>query len=120
MSIYDGQFCGNVLVVGKTGCRKTYFLQKLGLNNFFGKIVKPEWVLGIEISKSREAEIQSCFNNKAEFYPAADAEKLKTLIETFKLRTEDLIDEKYVNINDSIYREKNGLFYCYGQRLWCG
>ena len=38
MTIYDGQFCRNVLVVGKTGCRKTYFLQKLGLDNFFGKI----------------------------------------------------------------------------------
>ena len=63
MTIYDGQFRRNVLVVGKTGCRKTYFLQKLGLNNFFGKTVKTEWVSGIEIIKSREAEIQSCFNS---------------------------------------------------------
>ena len=50
MSIYDGQFRGNVLVVGKTGCGETYFLQKLGLYNFFGKIVKTEWVSWIEIS----------------------------------------------------------------------
>ena len=104
--MYDGQFRRNVLVVGKTGCRKTYFLQKLGLNNFFGKTVKTEWVSGIEIIKSREAEIQSCFNNEVEFHPAADVEKLKTLIETFKLRTEDLINENDVNINDSIYGEK--------------
>ena len=34
-SIYDGQFLGNILVVGKTGCGKTYFLQKLALNKFF-------------------------------------------------------------------------------------
>ena len=33
-SIYNGQFSGNVIVVGKTGCGKTYFLQKLGLNKF--------------------------------------------------------------------------------------
>ena len=39
-SIYNGQFSGNVLVVGKTGCGKTYFLQKLGPNKFFGNLVK--------------------------------------------------------------------------------
>ena len=46
-SIYDGQFYGNVLVVGRTGCGKTKFLEKLGVNNFFGKIVKTEWISGI-------------------------------------------------------------------------
>ena len=39
-SIYDGQFHGNILVVGRTGCGKTTFLEKLGLNNFFGYIIK--------------------------------------------------------------------------------
>ena len=53
MTIYDGQFGGNILVVGRTGCGKTYFLQKLGLNKFFGKIVKTEWVSRIEISEAR-------------------------------------------------------------------
>ena len=33
-SSYNGQFNGNVIVVGKTGCDKMYFLQKLGLNKF--------------------------------------------------------------------------------------
>ena len=41
-SICNAQFKGNILVLGKTGCGKTYFAQKLGLNNFFGKIVKTE------------------------------------------------------------------------------
>lgn len=59
MSIYDGQFRGNILVAGKADC---------------GKI---EWVSGIEISKERQAEIQTCFSNKVEFYPAFDAEKIK-------------------------------------------
>ena len=75
MSIYDGQFRGNVLVVGRAGCGKTYFLQKLGLHNFFGNIVKTEWVSGIEISESKEAELKSCFDNKVEFHPV----KLKHL-----------------------------------------
>ena len=59
MSIYDGQFKGNILAVGRTGCGKTYFLQKLGLHNFFSNIAKTGWVSGIEIRESREAEIQS-------------------------------------------------------------
>ena len=41
-SIYDGQFYGSVLVVGRTGCDKTTFLEKLGLNNFFGNILKTD------------------------------------------------------------------------------
>ena len=36
-NIYDAQFTGNVLTVGKTGCGKIHFVQKLGSNNSFGK-----------------------------------------------------------------------------------
>ena len=50
-SIYDGQFYRNVLVVGWTGCGKTTFLEKLGVNNIFGKIIKTEWICGIDINK---------------------------------------------------------------------
>ena len=53
-SIYDGQFYGNILVVGRTGCGKTTFLEKLGLNNFFGNIIKTEWISGIDIDKKKE------------------------------------------------------------------
>ena len=38
-SVYNGQFYGNILVVGCTGCGETTFLEKLGLNNFFGDIL---------------------------------------------------------------------------------
>ena len=41
-NIYNAQFRGNVLIVGKTGFGKTHFLQKSGLKNFFGKIVNTE------------------------------------------------------------------------------
>ena len=34
-TIYNEQFRGNVLIIGKTGCRKTYFVQKLAANFFF-------------------------------------------------------------------------------------
>ena len=62
--IYDGQFRGNILVVGKTGCGKTHFLQKIAVNKFFWKLIKTEWVSGIDIDKRREREIQSCFDNE--------------------------------------------------------
>ena len=99
-SIYEGQFRGNILVVGKTGCGKTYFLKKLGLNKFFGKLVKTEWVTGIEIDEQREAEIQSCFSNKVEFHLATEPDDLVSLIEKFKLRTRDITN------NEILFLEK--------------
>ena len=56
-NIYDTQFRRNILIVGKIGCGKTHFVQKLGLNNFFDRIVKTDWVSSIPLSNSREAEI---------------------------------------------------------------
>ena len=102
-NIYDAQFEGNVLIVGKTGCGKTYFVQKLGLHNFFGKIVKGECVSSVQLSRSREAEIQSCFNSKVEFHHAQDVEDLKKFTETLKLRTENLVEND--SINKSVYGE---------------
>ena len=66
--IYDGQFRGNIFIVGKTRCGKTYFMQKLAINNFFGDIVKAEWVSSIELTLTREVEIQSIFSCDAEFH----------------------------------------------------
>ena len=101
-SIYDGQFRGNVLVVGKIGCEKTTSLQKLGINNFFGKILKTEWISGIDINEKREAEIQSCFENEVEIHIAKEPGELDSLLETFKLRTRDLADDD-VDINNSLF-----------------
>ena len=95
-SIYDGQFRGNILVVGKTGCGKTYFLQKLGLNNFFGKLVKTEWVTGIEIDEQREADIESCFSNNVEFHLAPEPNELVSLLKIFKLRTRDITNNNII------------------------
>ena len=52
-SIYNGQFSGNVLVVGKTGCGKMYSLQKFEPNKFFGNLVKTEWVSRVDIDEER-------------------------------------------------------------------
>lgn len=48
-NIYDLQFQVNVVTVGKTRCGKTYFMQKLAVNNFFVYIIKAEWVPSIEL-----------------------------------------------------------------------
>ena len=104
-SIYDGQFYGNILVVGRTGCGKTTFLEKLGLNNFFGDIIKTEWISGIDIDKKREAEIQSYFSNETEVHVAKEQDELDSLIGTFKLRSrEETTDDK--NVNNSFRENK--------------
>ena len=100
-SIYDdGQFYENVLVVGRTGCGKTTFLEKLGVNNFFGKIIKTEWISGIDINKQREAEIQSYFSNETEVHVAKEQDELDSLIETFKLRSREESDDSNI-LNNS-------------------
>ena len=103
-SIYDGQFYGNVLVVGWSGCGKT-FLEKLGVNNFFGKIVKTEWISGIDIDKQREAEIESCFSNEIEVHVAKERDELDSLIETFKLRSREESDNSNM-INNSFGKNR--------------
>ena len=99
-SIYNGQFSGNILVVGRTNCGKTTFIEKLGLNNFFGDIVKTEWISGISIDKKREGEIQSYFKNETEVHIAEDEDELKSLIDTFKQRSEESDDIQNENNNN--------------------
>ena len=118
-SIHDSQFRGNVLVVGKTGCGKTTFLQKLGLYIFFEKIVKTKWVSRIEIDEKCKAEIQSCFDNEVEIHIAKELVKLASLLETFKLRTRDLIDDD-VNVNNSVFgKKKKWIVLLLSRRFWC-
>ena len=88
------------MVVGHTGCGKTIFLEKLGLNNFFGDILKTERISGIEIDKQREVEIQSFFSNETEVHVAKEQDELDSLIEAFKLRSrKESNDNNYVNIS---------------------
>ena len=65
--------------------------KNLFLTIFFGKLVKTEWVTGIEIGDQRQAKIQACFSNKVEFHLVKTSEKLTELIEKFKLRTRDVV-----------------------------
>ena len=77
--VYDGKFSGNILVVERTGCRKTAFVQKLAINKFFGELNKAEWVSFIKLDKQREAEIQSCFECELDFYYPRNKEQNRIL-----------------------------------------
>ena len=65
--IYNGQFNGNILLVWRTGCGKTTFLEKLAINKIFGQIIKTEWVSSIESDAAREAEINLVLIMKLKF-----------------------------------------------------
>ena len=85
--VCDGKFSGNILVVGRTGCGKTAFVQKLTVNKFFGDITKAQWLSFIKLNKQREAEIQSCFDSQLDFYYPRNKEQFKELLEYFKTKS---------------------------------
>ena len=86
--IYDGKFSGNILVLGRTECGKTSFVQKLALYDFFGKLKTAKWVSGIQLNESREAQIESNFSCDISFYYPNDVNDLVDLIDEFKLEVE--------------------------------
>ena len=96
-NVYNGKFNGNILIVGRTKCGKTYFTQKLAINNFFGKLKKTEWVSYIISTTEREAKIESCFQCEVEFNYRQDQVALSDLIEEFKNRSSKNSNESNVN-----------------------
>ena len=86
--IYNGKFSGNILVLGRTDCGKTSFVQRLALYDFFGKLKNAKWVSGIQLNKIREAEIESNFSCDISFFYPNDVNDLVDLIDEFKLEVE--------------------------------
>ena len=64
---YDGCFNGNILVVGRTGCGKTTFIERLGAKNLFGDIIDVFWISKIILSSEREDQIRQFFKSKGTF-----------------------------------------------------
>ena len=58
---YHGKFEGNILIVARTGCGKTTFVQNLGKNRMLGDTKAVVCVLKIALSKDREDNIRDCF-----------------------------------------------------------
>ena len=86
--IYNGKFSGNILVLGRTDCGKTSFVQRLALYDFFGKLKNAKWVSGIQLNEGREAEIESNFSCDISFFYPNDINDLVDLIDEFKLEVE--------------------------------
>ena len=104
--IYNGQFSGNVLVLGRTDSGKTSFVQKLALYDFFGELKTAKWVSGIHLNESREAQIESNFSCNISFYYPNDVNDLVDLIDEFKLEVEsEENDDKNENVT-SVFGEK--------------
>ena len=66
-SIYNGQFSGHILVVGKTGCGKTTFLETLGKNFFFGNLVKTKWTSGIDTDEKKRQKFNHALVTRQKF-----------------------------------------------------
>ena len=103
--IFDGKFRGNILVLGRTECGKTSFVQKLALYDFFGELKNAKWVSGIKLNTSREAEIESNFSCDVSFYYPNDVNDLADVIEEFKLEVESEKTDNE-NTNVTVFGEK--------------
>ena len=103
--VYDEKFSGNILIVGRTGCGKTTFVQKLALNNFFGDLKKVKWISGTRLSKRREAEIESNFSCEVKFSYPIDEDEFADKLEEFKLESESENNSENNNVN--VFGEKS-------------
>ena len=56
-------------------------MQKLAINKFFGEIVEAEWVSSIDLTLTREEEIQSSFTSDVQFHYPQTLEHFDDLIE---------------------------------------
>ena len=112
--VYNGRFSGNILVVGRTACGKTAFVQILAVNKFFGNLIKAEWVSFIKLDKQREAELQSCFDCQLDFYYPRNREQFDNLLEYFKTKSNSSesddthSDKDYTDLNNITYDENYG------------
>ena len=91
---YNGQFIGNILVVGRTGCGKTTFIEKLARNKLFGVQIKHVfWVSKIVLSPKREKIITEKFvDQELQFCYPHDVEDFNYLMENFTQKKPNYLD----------------------------
>ena len=90
---YNGKFEGNILIVGRTGCGKTTFVQNLGSNRLFGEINYVFWVSKIELYKEKEEKIDERFKDQeVSFHYPNNIDDFDYLIDIFKRRKSDYVN----------------------------
>ena len=94
--VYDGQFNGNILVVGRAGCGKTTFIEKLGRNKLFGSQIKNVFlVTKIVLSSEREEIIRKIFvDQEVHFSYPRELDDFSYLIENFTQEKSDYEDSE--------------------------
>ena len=99
---YNGKFEGNILIVGKTGCGKTTFIQKLGKNKLFGNdLIEVFWVSKIVLSKEREDFIRDCFEDQeVQFSYPHDLDDFNYLVENFKQNRSEYVENDMGELPD--------------------
>ena len=81
---FDAKFEVNTLVVGRTGCGKTIFVQNLGKNKMFGEIKEVTGLSKTPLSRERENNIRSCFiDEKIDCKYPNNIEDFEELLEFF-------------------------------------
>ena len=93
---YEGKFEGNILVVVRTGCGKTTFIQKLGKNKLFGhEITEVFWVSKMVLIKEREDFIWESFvDQKERFSYPHDLDDFNYLVGNFMQDKSEYIDNE--------------------------
>ena len=90
---YNGEFIENILVVGRTGCCKTTFIQKLKANNLFGSETDVFWVSKFVLSNEREDQIRDSFiNQKVHFSYPNDLDDFNYLVGNFTQEKSEYVD----------------------------
>ena len=69
---YDGKIYGNLLFFGSSASEKTTIVQEMVSNSMFGKLGGVQWISAAKLSKEGQAETDSCFEPKVEFYNPRD------------------------------------------------
>ena len=87
---FDRKFEGNILIVGRTGCAKTTFVQNLGKSELFGDISTVFWISKISLSQKREQSIRETFDKQEGYfnYPE-NLDDFNCLLEEFMQRKAD-------------------------------
>ena len=80
------KICRKLLVVGRTECGKTTFIQNLWINSFWGFLKKVEWISGIELDAIGKLKFYGVFLVTDFHYPK-DKHNFEELLEQFKSRS---------------------------------
>ena len=84
------------MVLGSSASGKTTCVQEMASNSVFRKLEGVYWMSAVKFSKAREAEIDSCFEPKVEFYNPEDEYDLKKSFVDLENLYREKLKEEYV------------------------